>query len=400
MTFFLNERKLVHAAPLTVAMLAAAITAGCTTGPTKSLSIAADDGFQRSVYGSVGLGFSHLEPDTGSNPQFDVNDRVGGAGQVSVGADLTKTFSFEAHATDLGSAGLSAAGGNDGGAQAGRLGYQMLGASVLAYAGGNRGNDGRRGLSAYGRLGLVSVNDHQIGNTLDRIDSNPILVGAGLEYGMRSGLGFRAEVMANDTDVMYGQLGITYRMAAGGKSRTIFASRKPVVQPPLAPPPELAAAHAPTDTDLDGVFDLFDQCPQSQIYDIVGESGCEAFAQRIEVVHFGWDSAELDDNARESLDQIAMRMRENRGANLGLAAHTDSTGSLPYNKSLSMRRAVAVADYLHTRGVDKAALAIAIEGDSEPTANNAHATGRGENRRVELYATELPANNPWQLRRK
>ena len=148
----------------------------------------------------------------------------------------------------------------------------MLGASVLAYAGGNRGNDKRRGLNAYGRLGLVSVQDQQIGNTLDRIDTNPILLGAGLEYGTRSGLGFRAEVMANDTDVVFGQLGVSYRLAAKSKSRTFFAARKPVVQPPLGPPPVLAAAQAPADTDLDGVFDYFDQCPQSRIYDIVGDN--------------------------------------------------------------------------------------------------------------------------------
>ena len=394
-----RDFRLTHSAPMLVAVLSAAITAGCSTAPSLPFAVPGDDNFQRSIYGGVGLGFSRLEPDTGSNPQFDVNDRVGGAGQVSVGMDLTKSFSFEGHIADLGSAGLSDSGGSDGGAQAGRLGYQMFGASVLAYAGGNRKNDGRRGLTAYGRLGLVSVNDHQIGNTLDRIDSNPILVGAGLQYGMRSGLGFRAEVMANDTDIMYGQVGVTYRIAARGKSRTVFAARKPAVQPPLTPPPVLAAGQAPTDTDLDGVFDYFDQCPQSQIYDIVNDTGCEAFAQRIEVVHFAWDSAELDDEARTALDSIALRMKEHRGANLGLASHTDSTGTSPYNQQLSLRRAVAVADYLHAKGVDKEALAISIEGANEPTSNNAHSKGRRENRRVELYADELPESNPWQWRR-
>ena len=396
MNRFFDEYRLIRSTSVVAGVLLTAIAAGCSTGPLRSLPNVADDGFQRSVYGNVGLGFSHLEPDTGNNPQFDVNDRVGGAGQVSVGADLTKTFSFEAHATDLGSAGLSSV---DAPGQAGRLEYQMLGASVLAYAGGNRSNDGRRGLTAYGRLGLVSVQDQQLGNTLDRIDSNPILVGAGLEYGTRSGLGFRAEVMANDTDVVFGQLGVTYRLATRGKARTFFASRKPVVQPPLAPPPVLAAAQAPADTDLDGVFDYFDQCPQSRIYDIVGDNGCEAFAERIDVVNFAWDSAELDDDARRSLNEIALRMRNNRGASLGLAAHTDNSGTSPYNQALSLRRAVAVADYLHTRGVDRAALAISVEGASEPTSNNAHSRGRSENRRVELYATELPESNPWKLRR-
>lgn len=399
MTVFCNERRPAGVAPALTCVLAAAIVAGCSSGPVRSLSSSADDGFQRSVYGSVGLGFSRLEPDTGSNPQFDVNDRVGGAGQVTVGADWNKTFSFEAHATDLGSAGLSAAGANDGGAQAGRLSYQMLGASVLGYIGGNRSNDGRRGLTAYGRLGLVSVNDEQIGNTLDRIDSNPLLVGAGIEYGMRSGLGFRAEVMANDTDVMYGQIGITYRIAAGGKSRTIFAAREPVVQPPLAPPPALAAARAPIDGDLDGVYDDFDRCPQSDIFDIVNDTGCEAFAQLVEVVKFGWDSAELAPDAKLALDGIALRMKDHPGANLGLAAHTDSSGASRYNQTLSLRRAVAVADYLHARGVDKSALAISLEADAVPTANNAHARGRSENRRVELYANELPENNAWRWQR-
>jgi outer membrane protein OmpA-like peptidoglycan-associated protein len=393
----LNEKRLCCKTALAALISATLLTAGCTTGPSKSIGIAADDGFQRSMYGSVGLGVSHLEPNTGDNPQFDVNDRVGGAGHVSVGADWNKNFSFEAHATDLGSAGLSSAGAADGSAQAGRLSYQMFGASVLGYIGGNRSNDGRRGLNAYGRLGLVTVNDAQIGNTLDRIDSNPLLIGAGVEYAMRSGLGFRAEVMANDTDVVYGQLGVTYRIAAGGKSRTIFAA-KPVVQPPLAPPPTLAAAKSPADGDLDGIYDEFDRCPESQIYDIVNDAGCQAFAQRIEVVSFGWDSAELDRDAQLALNHIAREMKAHPGANLGLAAHTDSTGTNAYNQSLSLRRAVAVADYLHAQGVDKDAMAISLEADKVPTSNNAHARGRSENRRVELFANELPETTPWRWR--
>ena len=63
-----------------------------------------------------------------------------------------------------------------------------------------------------------------------------------------------------------------------------------------------------------------------------------------ETVYFGYDSAELDDRAKETLNKIG----EN-GVYV-VKAYASSEGSTEYNKALSQRRADAVKAYLEERG--------------------------------------------------
>ena len=66
-----------------------------------------EDSLSRGLYAVAGIGPSRLEPDTSSVDGFDQDDRVEPAGQITIGADLSRHFSVEAHSADLGSAGLS-----------------------------------------------------------------------------------------------------------------------------------------------------------------------------------------------------------------------------------------------------------------------------------------------------
>jgi outer membrane protein OmpA-like peptidoglycan-associated protein len=67
-----------------------------------------------------------------------------------------------------------------------------------------------------------------------------------------------------------------------------------------------------------------------------------------------------------------------------VAGHTDSVGSESYNRSLSNRRASNVAAYLEDLGVRGSRIDAVGHGESQPRASNSSASGRQQNRRVEL----------------
>ena len=77
-------------------------------------------------------------------------------------------------------------------------------------------------------------------------------------------------------------------------------------------------------------------------------------------------------------------LRANPTLRIRLDGHTDDTGESTYNLSLAQRRAEAVRDYMVAQGIDPQRLTIRSFGASRPIADNASASGRSANRRVEL----------------
>lgn len=368
--------------------------------------------FQKNIYAGAGFGYARLDPGTDNSPNLDVNDRVNGGGQVTLGMDVTPTFSVEVHGADLGSAGFSPAGPADGSSSAGRYEYQMAGASALAYIGKSRRNDRRKGFTGYGRLGIVSMANNALGNSLayEREDDTPILLGAGVEYAAGNGLGVRAELMSNAADVSYGQVGLMYRMGFRNKSRRMAAAAPPPAEeqvsyaPPPAPPapvaaPVLAAATAPIDTDGDGVYDDADRCPGTAPLAVVDWIGCDAFAELLEMVRFDSNSDQLTDESQKALNKVVGVMTANPTTRLHLLAHTDGSGNDNYNLKLSDKRAKAVVGYLSQAGVNGAKIKVAAQGAEFPMEPNHTAAGRATNRRVEVYANSIVGKSHWQEKR-
>ncbi|WP_366949848.1 OmpA family protein [Immundisolibacter sp.] len=101
-------------------------------------------------------------------------------------------------------------------------------------------------------------------------------------------------------------------------------------------------------------------------------------------VTFATDSAQISPAFQSTLDQVAATIVEYKDTRVQIAGHTDSTGSESYNQQLSERRAQAVADYLASRGVDRARLSTVGYGETRPIATNETPEGRQQNRRVEI----------------
>jgi len=101
-------------------------------------------------------------------------------------------------------------------------------------------------------------------------------------------------------------------------------------------------------------------------------------------VLFAVDSASLTPASRQTLEEVAAVLAEYSKTAVVVQGHTDSTGSEQHNQALSERRAAAVRAYLVARGVDAERLAAFGYGEDMPVASNASASGRQQNRRVDV----------------
>jgi outer membrane protein OmpA-like peptidoglycan-associated protein len=160
----------------------------------------------------------------------------------------------------------------------------------------------------------------------------------------------------------------------------------PVVAAAAAPPPP-----PPADTDGDGVVDGSDQCPDTPKGERVGSQGCSCDVTR--QLQFKVDSAELTDEDKAILDEVAGTLTRLKFVSGTVVGHTDSTGSDAYNQSLSERRAQTVANYLADKGIGGGRLQVKGVGESESIADNATKEGRAQNRRVVLKRTDCDASN-------
>jgi len=144
------------------------------------------------------------------------------------------------------------------------------------------------------------------------------------------------------------------------------------------------ASGCPLDSDGDGVADYLDKCGNTPAGSTVDAQGCP---ERIVVrdLNFASNSTVLNAESRASLDRVLLGIRDNPAiSQVTVTGHTDSQGSADYNRSLSERRAKAVADYLREQGLDGVTIHSVGMGEERPIATNATPEGRAENRRVEI----------------
>jgi len=101
-------------------------------------------------------------------------------------------------------------------------------------------------------------------------------------------------------------------------------------------------------------------------------------------VTFATNSADVRADFYNVLDSVSLVLKKYDKTVIEVAGHTDDRGAETYNQSLSERRALSVAHYFQSRGVDGRRLVTIGYGESHPVADNATPGGREQNRRVEL----------------
>lgn len=107
-------------------------------------------------------------------------------------------------------------------------------------------------------------------------------------------------------------------------------------------------------------------------------------------VLFELNRAEVKPAAQQSLRKLADFLQQYPQRQVLVEGHTDNSGGAALNDALSLRRADAVRAALlatHT-GLDAARIATVGHGERFPVADNASASNRAMNRRVEIYISE------------
>ena len=91
--------------------------------------------------------------------------------------------------------------------------------------------------------------------------------------------------------------------------------------------------------------------------------------------------------AREKLARVAGILAGHPGLQMLVEGYTDSVGSETSNQQLSEHRATSVRDYLTGTGIPAASVTAKGLGETLPVATNDTASGRQQNRRVELVVS-------------
>jgi len=102
-------------------------------------------------------------------------------------------------------------------------------------------------------------------------------------------------------------------------------------------------------------------------------------------IYFAAGSSELDPNAKQVLDQIALTAQTYSNAYLRVEGNTDNQGNPARSLPLSQLRAQSVVSYLTAHyGLNRSRFIAKGNGESHPIASNATAEGRAKNRRTDI----------------
>jgi OOP family OmpA-OmpF porin len=155
------------------------------------------------------------------------------------------------------------------------------------------------------------------------------------------------------------------------------------------------------DSDIDGVPDFYDKCPNTPSGTKVDGAGCPLPVNRPDVkvyvteqdraivkeairnLEFDFNKATIREHSFPSLDRVAQLLID-KGFHLKLAGYTDNVGSQTFNLKLSTDRAESVKNYLVGKNADASKITAEGYGKLHPIASNKTAKGRQTNRRVEF----------------
>ncbi len=133
------------------------------------------------------------------------------------------------------------------------------------------------------------------------------------------------------------------------------------------------------DDDGDGINNCIDKCPNTLKGAHVNPFGCW-----IVDIKFDNDKSNIKPQFYPELDNAVTVIQQNPGIDIEVQGHTSSTGTAEYNQRLSVRRALAVKEYLTRHAQNGGTLTARGYGLTRPIDTNETEEGRANNRRVQL----------------
>lgn len=141
---------------------------------------------------------------------------------------------------------------------------------------------------------------------------------------------------------------------------------------PMEPVEEVSKA---VETDDGGIYSSLD--------DLIGNATDNT---HVILDHIGFEPGLylLTPDSYEELDKLYSYIRHHKSLHIEIQGHTDNSGSPETNLSLSKYRAMAVFNYLVSRGVDTARMNVVGYGENQPLHSNDTKENRELNRRIEI----------------
>lgn len=97
-----------------------------------------------------------------------------------------------------------------------------------------------------------------------------------------------------------------------------------------------------------------------------GVLGAEGGGGPLADIHFAFNSFDLDDTARRTLQQHASWLSDHQGARVEIEGHCDERGTIEYNLALGAKRAATAKSYLVSLGVSADRLTTISYGEELP----------------------------------
>ncbi len=110
----------------------------------------------------------------------------------------------------------------------------------------------------------------------------------------------------------------------------------------------------------------------------------QSLANKFPIIYFDFDSYKIKPEYKSALDEVAAFLKANPGIVVEVAGHASSEGSFEYNAALSLKRALAVRDYLIKKGIAPQRLIARGYSESRVADFNYKISQRKKNRRVEF----------------
>ncbi|MFH1874747.1 MAG: OmpA family protein [Pseudomonadota bacterium] len=101
-------------------------------------------------------------------------------------------------------------------------------------------------------------------------------------------------------------------------------------------------------------------------------------------INFDTGSATIKKDSYPILDSNVDMLKKHSGKGILVVGYTDNVGNPASNQKLSEKRAESVKNYFISKGVDASRISAVGKGEADPIASNTTATGRAENRRIEV----------------
>lgn len=221
-------------------------------------------------------------------------------------------------------------------------------------------------------------------------DDTRMAIGGGVRKALTSNLSISADIRAVrslDYHATEGQgkLALTWTFGAAPASTKLMAveENKAVAEEPATETTTAAASTAVKDSDMDGIADNKDLCPNTPAGSKVDATGCIPVQDIHLQVGFDFDSDKINSTELSQVDKMGDFLTRHPDTRIRIIGYTDSQGAPAYNKSLSLRRAEAVRKVLLSKySISPERIQSLGKGASEPLADNSTAKGRKENRRV------------------